>query len=77
LGAQALTYAMSDFTLRSLVTSTLSFGNTPLSKDDSCTIAAAFKFVSKDATPWESSGKMEIEFLQTLKVRYTEHGLDY
>jgi hypothetical protein len=64
-------------TLRSLVTSTLSFDNAQPSVSSSCTIASAFKFVSKDGRVWESSGKMEAEFLQTLKDRYAEHGLDY
>jgi len=65
------------FTLRSLVTSTLSFGDNQRPEGDSCTIAAAFKFAAKDGTPLTSSGKMEAELLKLLKDRYEEHGLDY
>jgi hypothetical protein len=65
------------FTFRSLVTSTLSFDNAPHSTGDSCAIAAAFKFVSKDGASVFSNGKMEVELLEKLKTRYAEHGLDY
>jgi hypothetical protein len=65
------------FTLRSLVTSTLSFDDAQRSAADSCTIAAAFKFASKGGSALQSSGKMETELLQRLKDRYAEHGLDY
>jgi hypothetical protein len=64
------------FTLRSLVTSTLSFDNTQHSKSDSCTIASAFKFVGKDGVAY-SNGKMETELLQRIKTTYIQHGLDY
>ena len=65
------------FTLRSLVTSTLYFDNTPHTSADSCTIAAAFKFAGKDGSPYASNGKSEIELLQTLKATYAKRGLDY
>jgi hypothetical protein len=64
-------------TLRSLVTSTLSFDNAHHSSADSCTIAFAFKLVSKDGTVFGSNGNLETEILQRLKARYAEKGLDY
>jgi len=65
------------FTLRSLVASSLSFDNAQHSTANTCTIAAAFKFVGKDGNALGSSGKMETDLLQTIKARYAEHGLDY
>jgi hypothetical protein len=64
-------------TLRSLVTSTLSFDNAKPSTADSCTIAAAFKFVGKEGRTFGCSGVAEKEVLQRVKDRYAEHGLDY
>ncbi len=65
------------FTLRSLVSSTLSFDNAPASKGDSCTIAAAIMYVAKDGSVALSSGNGEAELLQRIQTRYSEHGLDY
>lgn len=63
------------FTLRSLVTSTLSSGD-QTSSGDSCTIASAFKLMGKDGVAF-SNGGMEAMLLDTLQKRYAEHGFDY
>jgi hypothetical protein len=65
------------FTLRSLVSSRLSFENGPSSSGESCTISAALKFSTKDGRPLLSNGIMEAELLQRFKQRYAAHGLDY
>ena len=65
------------FTLRSLVTSALSFEGAKPSSGESCTISAAIKFVAKDGKAAETNGKMEADLLKILKDRYVEHGLDY
>lgn len=65
------------FTLRSLVASTVSFDSGQSSVGDSCTIAAAFKFVNKSGDALPSTGAMEAELLQAIRDRYAEHGLDY
>jgi hypothetical protein len=70
--------ALLEFTLRSLVSSTLSFdGGQQQSTGGSCAVAAAFKFVDKNGTAVSSSGKMEMQLLDRLRTRYAEHGLDY
>jgi putative heme iron utilization protein len=67
-----------EFTLRSLVASTLSFdGGQQQSTGGSCAVAAAFKFMDKNSAALLSSGKMETQLLDRLKTRYAEHGLDY
>jgi hypothetical protein len=65
------------FTLRSLVSSTLSFDNAPHSTGESCTIAAAIMYVAKNGSVALSSGNGEAELLQRIQTRYAEHGLDY
>lgn len=65
------------FTLRSLVSSTLSFDNAPRSTGNSCTIAVAIMYVAKDGSLPLSSGNGEAELLQRIQTRYAEHGLDY
>ena len=68
-------------TLRSLVGSILSFDDAQPVKADSCTLAAAFRFVGKGGTTGDntvlSNGGMEAEWLQRIKDRYVQHGLDY
>jgi len=65
------------FTLRSLVATTLSFGDIQNSTADSCTIATAFKFADKYGAALPSNGKMESELLKSMQDRYAQHGLDY
>jgi hypothetical protein len=67
------------FTLRLLVTSTLMFDNShdQDSAGGSCTLAAAIKFYDKNGTPVYSTGQFEKQILDTFRVRYSEHGLDY
>jgi len=66
------------FTLRSLVSSTISFQDVPSkTKADACTISAALKFASKTGRVLDSSGLAEKELLETFRSRYAEHGLDY
>jgi hypothetical protein len=65
------------FTLRSLVSSTLSFDDAPRSTGDSCTIATAIMYVAKDGSVPFSSGNGEAEILKRIQTRYAEHGLDY
>ena len=66
------------FTLRSLVSSSLSFDGGESTKGaGSCTIAAAVKFVDGDQKPVPTKGVMERELLKALKQRYAAHGLDY
>jgi TonB family protein len=66
------------FTLRSLVSTSLSFEGSPAkSAANSCTISTAFKFVSKNSRILESSGMAEKEMLDLLKKRYAEHGVDF
>jgi len=64
------------FTLRSLVSSTLSFDGANTSGGDSCTISSAFKFVGKNGVAF-SNGTMEKELLGKVQKLYKEHGLDY
>jgi hypothetical protein len=64
-------------TLRSLVSSTLSFDGGQHAKADSCTVAAACGFANRDGTVVLSSGKMEAQTLEAINTRYAEHGLDY
>lgn len=65
------------FTLRSLVTGTLSFGDAQNSTAGSCTISTAFKFADKNGAALPSNGKMESELLKSLQDRCAQHGLDY
>lgn len=64
-------------TLRTLVTSTLSFDGAGRAAGESCAIASAFKFVGKNGNVLYSNGNMEIEFLQKIQKTYAERGLDY
>jgi hypothetical protein len=64
-------------TLRSLVSSSLSFEDVPSQTATSCTISASLKFVSKKGRRLSSSGSAEGQLLEMLKKRYDEHGLDY
>lgn len=65
------------FTLRSLVSSTLSFGDARQPEASACTIAPAFKYANKDGSPASSNGGMEALFLEVMKDRYAKRGLDY
>jgi hypothetical protein len=65
------------FTLRSLVGSTLTVEGAPPSASETCTIAAAVKFVTKESTAVTTNGKFESELLQAFTSRYAAHGLDY
>lgn len=66
------------FTLRSLVSSTITFEDAPSkAATASCTISAAFKYASKKGRILTSSGAAEKELLGTVMKRYAEHGLDY
>jgi hypothetical protein len=65
------------FTLRSLVSSSLSFDGGRPSPGDSCTIAMAIKFVGKDGQRFYSNGIGEAQMLQVFDARYKAHGLDY
>jgi hypothetical protein len=65
------------FTLRNLVSSSLSFDSAPASSGESCTIAAGIKFVGKDGQSFLSRGTAEAGILDAIDARYKAHGLDY
>jgi hypothetical protein len=64
-------------TLRSLVGSELLFSDVPSAKSESCTISAAARYIDRKGNTYNSSGTMERQFLEAIKVRYEGHGLDY
>ena len=65
------------FTLRSLVSTALSFDDGQKSVGDSCTVSSAFRYASKDGATLSSSGTAEKELLKTIKNSYARNGFDY